>query len=125
MKALMIISLVSSGTPLTISLFQVTITTPYPTVTKPRFRQKVGTRLLTHILTQTAKIFCGNSGDNGAKQYFEPERKVENSGQKGQMDTRAVAHNPEVAGSSPVSATIKHLISNEIRCFSALLRQFS
>ena len=30
------------------------------------------------------------------------------------------AHNPEVAGSSPVSATIKHLILYEIRCFSAL-----
>ena len=30
------------------------------------------------------------------------------------------AHNPEVAGSSPVSATIKHLISYEIRCFFLL-----
>jgi len=80
---------------------------------------------LTHILTQTAKILCGNSGDNDAKQYSEPERNGQNSAQKGQMNTRAVAHNPEVAGSSPVSATIKHLISAEIRCFSALLRQFN
>ena len=68
---------------------------------------KAGTRLLTQILTQTAKFLCGNSGDNGAKQYFEPERKGQNSAQTDQMDTRAVAHNPEVAGSSPVSATIK------------------
>ena len=30
------------------------------------------------------------------------------------------AHNPEVVGSSPTSATIKHRISYEIRCFSAL-----
>ena len=29
-------------------------------------------------------------------------------------------HNPEVVGSSPAPATIKHLISYEIRCFSAL-----
>ena len=28
------------------------------------------------------------------------------------------AHNPEAGGSSPPSATIKHLISYEIRCFS-------
>ena len=62
--------------------------------------------LLTHILTQTAKTLCGNSGYNGAKQYLEPERKGQTSAQKGQMDTRAVAHNPEVAGSSPVSATM-------------------
>ena len=121
MKALMIISLVSSGTPLTISLFQVTITTPYPTVTKPRFRQKAGTRLLTHILTQTAKILCGNSGENGAKRYLEPERKWQNSAQKCQMNTRAVAHNPEVAGSSPVSATIKVLKSQDFRTFSLFL----
>ena len=76
---------------------------------------------MTQILTQTAKIFCGNSGDNGAKQYFEPERKGENIGQKGQMDTRAVAHNPEVAGSSPVSATIKVLKSCDFRTFSLFL----
>ena len=72
---------------------------------------------MTHILTQTAKILCGNSGDNDAKQYFEPERKGQNSAQKGQMDTRAVAHNPEVAGSSPVSATIKVLKSQDFRTF--------
>ena len=36
---------------------------------------KAGTRLMTHILTQTAKILCGNSGENDAKQYFEPEKK--------------------------------------------------
>ena len=120
MKALMIISSAPSGTPLTISLFQATITTPCLTVRKPRFRRKAGTRLLTHILTQTAKILCGNSGEHGAKRYLEPEKKGQNSAQKGQMNTRAVAHNPEVAGSSPVSATIKHLISYEIRCFSAL-----
>ena len=87
----------------------------YLTVTKSRFRQKAGTRLLTHILTQTAKILCGNSGENGAKQYFEPERKGQNSAKTGQMDTRAVAHNPEVAGSSPVSATTR--TSGEIRKF--------
>ena len=69
------------------------------------------------MLTQTAKILCGNSGDNDAKQYFEPERKGQNSAQKGQMDTRAVAHNPEVAGSSPVSATIKVLKSQDFRTF--------
>ena len=114
----MTISSASSGTPLTIFLFQATITTPYPTVKKPRFRRKAGTRLLTHILTQTAKILYGNSGEDDAKRYLEPERKGQNSAQKGQMDTRTVAHNPEVAGSSPVSATIKHLISAEIRCFS-------
>ena len=69
--------------------------------------EKAGTRLLTHILTQTAKILCGNSGENDAKQYLEPNRTKQNSAQKYQTDTRAVAHNPEVAGSSPVSATIK------------------
>ena len=62
---------------------------------------------MTHILTQTAKILCGNSGENDAKQYLEPERKGRNSAQKARMDTRAVAHNPEVAGLTPVSATIK------------------
>ena len=117
MKALMIISSALSGTPLTISLFQATITTPCLTVRKPRFRRKAGTRLLTHILTQTAKILCGNSGDNGVKQYFEPERKGQNGAQKCKMDTRAVAHNPEVAGSSPVSATIKVLKSQDFRTF--------
>ena len=95
-----------------------TITTPYPTATKPRFRRKAGTRLLTHILTQTAKILCGNSGENGAKRYLEPEKKGQNSAQTCQMDARAVAHNPEVAGSSPVSATIKVLKSCDFRTFS-------
>ena len=70
------------------------------------------------MLTQTAKILRGNSGENGAKRYLEPERKGQNSAQKGQMETRAVAHNPEVAGSSPVSATIKVLKSQDFRTFS-------
>ena len=35
------------------------------------------------------------------------------------------AHNPEVAGSSPASATSKVLISYEIRTFSALLRSIT
>ena len=78
---------------------------------------------MTHILTQTAKILCGNSGENGAKWYLEPERKGPNSAQKCQMDFRAVDHNPEVAGSSPVSATIKVLKSQDFRTFSLYLTQ--
>ena len=125
MKALMTISSASSGTPLTIFLFQATITTPYPTVKKPRFRRKAGTRLLTHILTQTAKILYGNSGEDDAKRYLEPERKGQNSAQKGQMDTRTVAHNPEVAGSSPVSATIKTADFERNRRFFVTFSAFS
>ena len=49
-----------------------------------------------------------------------PEQKAPESTAPQGFDRSAAAHNPEVAGSSPVSATIKHRISHEIRCFSAL-----
>ena len=45
-------------------------------------------------MPQTA-IICGDSGENGAKQYLESERKRQNSVQKGQMDTRAATHKLE------------------------------
>ena len=61
------------------------------------------------------------TGENDAKQYLEPNRTKQNSAQKYQTDTRAVAHNPEVAGSSPVSATIKVLKSQDYRTFSLFL----
>ena len=51
------------------------------------------------------------------------ERTGAESSRKQQTVARITAHNPEVAGSSPVSATTKVLKSLDFRTFSLLLRR--
>ena len=63
----------------------------------------------THNLTQNRKK---SSGDNGAKRlgaHFTPGRKAPETAGNIQTIPQSAAHNPEVAGSSPVSATKKVL----------------
>ena len=77
---------------------------------------------LTHVLTHTG---LSHNGLGRFKWTYDLRVFLE-KGQKPIELQRKIpilaAHNPEVVGSSPASATIKkHRISKEIRCFFACL----
>ena len=85
----------------------------------------IGVSRVTQILTQ---IGSGTDGAERLRPSGFPEKQHKNGAktlESQRMDRFLAAHNPEVAGSSPVSATINRLISREIRRFLFVLSRKS
>ena len=61
--------------------------------------------LLTHFLAQNRKFPCGSNGGKSAKDHSTPGNKGLKRAINRPMEPPDAAHNPEVAGSSPASAT--------------------
>ena len=79
---------------------------------------KNGQICLTHTVTHTKKSRRGYTGfDRQVFLDFEAKNGRKSLAPQG-FDGSTAAHNPEVAGSSPVSATIKVLKSQDFRTFS-------
>ena len=73
--------------------------------------------VLTHFLTQNRKFSCGGNGEKRVKDHSTPGNKGLKRAINLPAEPPAAAHNPEVAGSSPASATKKPCNHNGYRVF--------